>query len=278
MFTRCETQTLNEHVKQKDSAASGANASLHWPIYILSLEGEEERREPLRSALSDMGLSSEVLIGVNGRNGLPHWAEEKILRTRVDPAARPLTDGEYACALSHVNAYHKILDGNIPGAIIFEDDARIDDGFKKFVDARGYAAGDIVLLGHRGCWGRRFHKREISPGLHLHRVAITPHLAHAYSISFDGARVLLEYATPVREPADWPCNLSRMIVFALAQQVAHQKTQDLDHSHLEADRLELLAQHKRVKFDKKWKRFLAKRFSRSWWRTWFVRRISIKLS
>ena len=268
----------NERVEPKVRAASGETASLDWPIYILSLEGEEKRREPLLSTLSDMGLSAEVLIGVDGRKGLPEWAEGKILRQRLDPAKRPLTDGEYACALSHVNAYRKILDQNLPGAIIFEDDARIDEGFKTFVEAQGYALGDMVLLGHRRCWVRRLNKRQISQRLNLHRIAITPHLAHAYSVSSNAARVLLEAATPVREPADWPCELSCMNAFAIAPQVADQKTQDLDHSHLETERLALLAQYKPIKSKKKWRRLLIKRFSRSWWQTWFARRINLRLS
>lgn len=269
---------MTEPLAKNGKTASRPYARTEWPIYILSLEGEEERRAPLLSALADMGLSAEVLIGVDGRKGLPERAEEQILRQRLDPAKRPLTDGEYACALSHVNAYRNILDQDVRGAIIFEDDARIDDGFKTFVEARGYALGDMVLLGHRRCWVSRFDNRKISPRLNLHRIAITPHLAHAYSVSSDAARALLEAATPVREPADWPCELSRMNVFAIEPQVAHQRTQDLGHSHLEADRLELLSKYKPIKSQGKWKRLIRKRSRHSWWRSWLMKRMNRRLS
>lgn len=257
---------------------SAAVDTTEWPIFILSLEGEENRRAPLLSALSDMGFAPQVLIGVDGRKGLPEWAENKILRRRLNPTKRPLTDGEYACALSHVNAYRLIIENTLPGAIIFEDDARIGEYFKKFVEARGYALGDMVLLGHMKCWVKRNNSLEVTPGIHLHRIANTPYLAHAYSVSQIAAQTLLMAATPVREPADWPCDLSRMDVFASDPQLAHQIIKDMNHSSLEADRQELLQQYKTPKLLERCKRILSKRWRYTWWRKWCVRRFNHRLS
>jgi glycosyl transferase family 25 len=264
--------------REQDEAVVQTQMRTDWPVYILSLEGDEERRAPLLSALAEMGISAEVLIWVDGRNGLPAWAEKKIMRRRLSPEKRPLTDGEYACALSHVNAYVNILEKNHPGAIIFEDDARIDKAFKSFFATKGYMAGDLVLFGHRRCWVSHFGSIHISPEFRLHRISVTPHLAHAYSVSKAAAQFLLTSATPVSEPADWPADLSRMNAFALDPQVAHQKTQDMDHSHLEADRLDLIVKYKPKKAGTKLSRIFLKRFSGSWWRTWFVRRTSRRLS
>jgi glycosyl transferase family 25 len=264
--------------REQDEAVVQTQMRTDWPVYILSLEGDEERRAPLLSALAEMGISAEVLIGVDGRNGLPAWAEKKIMRRRLSPEKRPLTDGEYACALSHVNAYVNILEKNHPGAIIFEDDATIDSRFKAFLNARAHLLGDMVLLGHKNCWVKKSRKFDIAAGLHLYSVANNPLLAHAYSISRTAAQTLLTAATPVREPADWPCDLWHMNVFAIDPQVAHQTIQDIDHSHLEADRLELISKYKPEKSGNKLKNFFFKRLSGSWWRTWFVRRTSRKLS
>ena len=56
-----------------DPSAPAAARDTHWPIFVLSLEGDEARRAPLLDTLAKMGLDAEVLIGVDGRGGLPDW-------------------------------------------------------------------------------------------------------------------------------------------------------------------------------------------------------------
>lgn len=241
----------------------------HWPIFVLSLEGDEARRAPLLNALAEMGLKAEVLIGVDGRNGLPEWAEAEVDRTQdwtTHSPGLPMTDGEFACALSHVRAYQKIITEGLPGAIVFEDDAIIGEPFKRFVTARGYTAGEMVVLGHKETWVRRFSKTHLCEGVVGHRLVAPTVFAHGYSLSHTAAAHILKRATPVRARADWPCDISRLKSLATDPQIAVQPANRESQSHMQAGRV--AARHKKLR-DKRatryisssyWIRILRKRF------------------
>lgn len=224
-----------------DPSAPAAARDTPWPIFVLSLEGEEARRAPLLNSLATMGLEAEVLIGVDGRKGLPHWAEAEVNRDvgwgLARRPLRPMTNSELACALSHVLAYRKISDEGLPGAVIFEDDATINDAFKDFVDARGYELAEMVLLGHEETWVRPNSERPLCKGVVGHRLVASPVLAHGYSLSRRAAEYIHERATPVRARADWPCDISRIKSLAADPQIAMQPADRNANSHLEGDRI-----------------------------------------
>ncbi len=253
-----------------DPSASEPARGTHWPIFVLSLEGDEARRAPLLKSLAEMGLEAEVLIGVDGRNGLPDWAEAEVDRRTAwtwdeNRSFGHLTDGEMACALSHVLAYKNILDGDLPGAIIFEDDAIVSDAFKHFVVERGYAKGDMVMLGHRNTVVRLFPKKRLCKGVFGYRLLNSPIYAHGYSISNLAAEYVLNAAIPVRARADWPCDISRLKSLAADPQIAVQPTNRHVVSHLEAGRRASRAIGKRRKSASRyislayWLRILRKR-------------------
>ncbi len=93
------------------------------PIYILSLEGAQ-RFEPLAEALEARVLAYEVIWGIDGRSRLPEEHEHRVDRSGAEARmGRPMTDGEFACALSHRKIYERIAAGDAPSAIVLEDDA-----------------------------------------------------------------------------------------------------------------------------------------------------------
>jgi len=245
-----------------------AAARDHWPILVLSLEGDEARRAPLLGSLAAMGLEAEVLIGVDGRAGLPEWAEAEVDRARAVRYGRAMTDGELACALSHRRAYRRIVERGLPGALILEDDAIVEETFARFTEARGYDAGEIVVLGHRKTWVRRGTAAELAPGLGARRLVATPIGAYGYSLSARGARHLIDHATPVRAPADWPCDISRLTALASeAQIVTHPEELD-GQSHLDRGRRGKTRQRGRHA------RFLRRDYWAGWWRKRLGRRIA----
>lgn len=233
-----------------------------WPIFVLSLEGDETRRAALLNSLAEMGLEAEVLIGVDGRNGLPDWAEAEVDRDgRWSWDHRPsehLSDGELACALSHVRAYRKIIEDDLPGAIIFEDDAILSETFKPFIAARGYEAGEMVLLGHHHTYVHPFSKTHLCEGVVGHRLVATPAYAHGYALTRDAAAYILDRAFPIHARADWPCDISRLKSWAVDPQIAVQPEDRKEHSHLEAGR--------RAALDEKLRNKRSSRlFSRVYW-------------
>jgi glycosyl transferase family 25 len=256
-----------------DPSSSASARGTQWPIFVLSLEGDEARRAPLLNSLAEMGLEAEVLIGVDGRGGLPDWAEAEVDRETAwtwdnNKSFGHLTDGELACALSHILAYRKIIDEGLPGAIIFEDDALVIAAFKDFVDQRGYEAGAMVLLGHRNTHVNPFSKRQLCDGIFGHRLLNSPIYAHGYTVSRAAAKYILTAASPVRARADWPCHIYRLKALAADPQIAFQPEDRLVKSHLEAGRCASRQNIKRQKNPLRyltlayWARVLRKRLGR----------------
>jgi glycosyl transferase family 25 len=267
-----------------DPSDSSAARGTEWPIFVLSLEGDEGRRAPLLNSLAEMGLDAEVLIGVDGRAGLPDWAEAEVDRT-VELTwdyrpARYVTDGVLACALSHVCAYRKMINDGLPGAIIFEDDAIVGEPLRRFMAAEGYKTGEMVLLGHEDTWVRRFSATPLCQGVVGHRLVASPVLTHGYSLSRKAASYILARASPVRTRADWPCDISRIESWAADPQIALQPAEQNAKSHLEEDRVALRRKKNRDKRSSRyfsrayWMRMLRKKINLVTMRKWFCRRIA----
>lgn len=250
----------------------------NWPIFILSLEDAHDRRAPLIQSLQELELSYEVLYGVDGRRGLPDWAKKHVLRRRSRWGKRPMTDGEFGCALSHQKAYRTIIERKLPGAIIFEDDARLREGFRELIESGKYKLGEMTLLGHRMCWVDDTPVINVSDDLLLYRVKVRPHLAHAYAVSRSSAEKILSASTPLREPADWPCDISKFTTFAVDPQVACQEIGNVAQSHLEADRQKMLQNQSRFFVTNKRRRKILKRLHWSFWRKEMTRKMYKKIS
>jgi glycosyl transferase family 25 len=98
--------------------------STAWPIFVISLPGCEARRQPLLDALAGLGRPAEVILGVDGRNGLAAEHEPFIDRPGAERSlGRPMRNAEFACALSHQLVYRLIEERGLAGAVVLEDDA-----------------------------------------------------------------------------------------------------------------------------------------------------------
>lgn len=219
------------------------------PILILTLEGQQTRRAPLVEQLTSLGLDFELFMGVDGRSGLPAAFESRIDRNaRHGLKGRHLTDPELAGALSHLEIHRRLVEEDVPRAIVLEDDAIVGTAFAAFARGELDAPGDLVLLDH---WKGRVRR---DPGVAMgdsvgryraHRVRIAPALATGYAITTAGARYLLANAFPLRGPADWPCDISRLhCVMVHPRIVDHPETTEA-HSDLETGRGEMARQARR---------------------------------
>jgi glycosyl transferase family 25 len=182
-----------------------------WPILVISLPGCEERRAPLLAALAGQGLAAEVVPGVDGRTGLPPGCERMIDREgALRRLGRPMRDAEFACALSHQKVYALIAERGLPGAIVLEDDAIPLPGFRAFLDAQAFRAADLLLLDYGSARVLRGSRRPLLPGFESWELAVNAPLATGYAVSAAGAAYLREAGVPIRHPADWPCDITRI--------------------------------------------------------------------
>ncbi|WP_169306180.1 glycosyltransferase family 25 protein [Paracoccus hibiscisoli] len=208
-----------------------------WPVFVLTLPGDDARRAPLMAQLDASGVRAQLIFGVDGRRGLPAGCEAEIDRdaARIH-MGRNMTDGEFACALSHRAIYRRVLDEGLPGAIILEDDAILQPGFDTVVREPRLAEMPLVLMDY--AYGRALPLTGRPVGsVTAHRVALSCTMANAYFISATGAAALLRASTPVTRCADWPCCLYGVKAWMLSPRlVGHQPPGDGRVSHLDAGR------------------------------------------
>ena len=93
------------------------------PVFVVSLPDCIDRREVIARALHHLGIEFEFVDAVDGRHGLDPQYEDQIDRVATRRAGRILSDAEFACALSHISVYQRIVLENIAYALILEDDA-----------------------------------------------------------------------------------------------------------------------------------------------------------
>lgn len=207
----------------------------YWPIFVLTLPGDDARRAPLLSQLEGAGFSPQLFFGVDGRNGLPSDCEALINRDGARQAlGRDMTDGEFACALSHRAIYAKILDDGLPGAVIFEDDARLAPELLDLMTMRQHQQVPMILFHYRYGRGLAFSRKRLSPTGSMQRAVNRATSTMAYALRCDSAAVLMSHATPVSFQADWPCDLYAAKAWLLNPRMAFEAEGNV--SHLQDDR------------------------------------------
>ena len=108
-----------------------------------------------------------------------------------DVLGRPLSAPEAACALSHLFLYGKILEADLPGAVIFEDDTTLSEGdmFREFMGQRIYERYNFTQFSHGAAriWRFGIGQRRESRRIRSERLVYNAGRATAYSISAYGA-------------------------------------------------------------------------------------------
>ncbi|QFG36632.1 glycosyl transferase family 25 [Paracoccus pantotrophus] len=207
-----------------------------WPIFILTLEGDEARRQPLLDQLAGMGLQWRLIYGVDGRRGLPAEYLSMIDRDAAhDRLKRPMTDSEFACALSHRQIYETIMDEGLDGALVLEDDAILTPDFPDFIRAGHHLTDTLALLDH--CGGRVLPWQRKKAGRWLmYRPARPAWLCTGYTLCRNTAQELLRATIPINFVSDWPVDLYHLRAWLVVPRVVHHNPQGQGPSHLAQDR------------------------------------------
>lgn len=103
-------------------------------IYYVNLDKDTKRREFMEAQLSKIGQTYERVPGIYGRElskkDLDKYYSKKLALRKQ---SRELYFSEIGCALSHVNIYQKIVEQNLPYAMILEDDVVIPENFDNVI-------------------------------------------------------------------------------------------------------------------------------------------------
>jgi len=175
------------------------------PVFIINLPHSTDRKVFIKSQCKDLGVSPIFISAVNGEDLTEseihqYYDQEKAKKF----FGRELLLGEIGCALSHKKIYQKIIDENIPYAVILEDDAVIKEGFSEAVKLilALDVIWDLILLGHNkgfekgkeiGSIKSFWSDIELDNKFKIGRVVKGGLGAFGYIVSNNGAKELLDY-------------------------------------------------------------------------------------
>ncbi|MGR5076941.1 glycosyltransferase family 25 protein [Photobacterium swingsii] len=180
-------------------------------IFIISLARSKERRIHVKKQMAKLGLDFDFIDAVDGKV-LDTSTRKFDHQYCIEKYNHSLSNGEYACANSHIIAYEKIIKDGLPEAVILEDDFILDDKFAEILDAIQRKAPNKMELaylfhGKAKSWPMKRHlvdnfklAKYISPSKKSKRTIIS---TVGYIITNTGAAKLLDIAYPIRMPSDY---------------------------------------------------------------------------
>lgn len=175
-------------------------------IYVINLAHSNERREFMTAQLAAVGIDAEFFAAVNGRN----MSEVEIARVYDHAAAQgtdwgELNQGEIGCALSHRGVWQSLLDSGEAGAVVLEDDVRLDPDFLKVLRSLPAKTkdGDVVLFNTGPEQLYELDRQSLEGGRELVWVNQAMYRACGYYMTPLAARRLLKKSMPIWFPIDF---------------------------------------------------------------------------
>ena len=184
------------------------------PVFVVSLPDCTDRRDTIAKSLANLGIEFEFVDAIDGRYGLDPQYEDQIDRVAARRAGHILSDSEFACALSHITIYQRIVSQNIAYALILEDDALPSPQLVNFLTGCYYRDADLTQLYYSRAYVRwqgavRVLFDSHVSYLHAPRLKVTG--AVAYTVSYQAALHFVKYALPINREADWPLCIQDLI-------------------------------------------------------------------
>ena len=174
-------------------------------IFVISLQNSTDRRNSITTQCERLGVKPVFIDAIYGKDFSSSDIEKYCDQEKAKQLfGRELLLGEIGCALSHKKVYQKVVNENIPYAIVLEDDALIKMQFSHVIEMIiGMQTDlDLVLLGHnkgfengeevnsiKSFWGNQV----LDSNFKMARIAKGGLGTFGYIISNSGAKKLLEY-------------------------------------------------------------------------------------
>jgi len=170
----------------------------HPPLFVINLKRSSDRRASIAAQLDELGIDFEVFPATDGArlspSELAHYDEQYV----IDQIARPMSPSEVGCYLSHVRIWKKMVEENIPWAVVLEDDVDIHDdltGILAAVKKIPFKWDFIRLAGLRPTPSLRLY--DLNDKFELTVLLQGASGTQGSCISRTGAQKLLDHATPL---------------------------------------------------------------------------------
>jgi glycosyl transferase, family 25 len=189
-------------------------------IFVINLVGNVDRRNSIVGQLDRLGLEYDVVPAVSGKELSAeelacHYDDKRFKRSEGRRAA----PGEIGCALSHIGVYRRIVNEDIPRALILEDDAWLNPNLPMILEAMSDnvepSEAQVFLL----TWFvslSRVPRIKLWSSYELGHVK-KAYCSHGYVVTQSAARRLTDVLYPVKRVADcWDWLIQHRIVEVLA--------------------------------------------------------------
>ena len=166
---------------------------------FINLERRPDRLHYVQNELSKAKLDFERVTAVDclelTADEMVRWYDEKAAIERE----RKLSAGEIACALSHMTCWKKIIDDNLPYAIVFEDDVVLTEQANSVFDQienlalnAMLSSKSVILFSHTKYYKKSNAICELNSTSTLYKSYGCPLWGYAYFITNHAAKALLD--------------------------------------------------------------------------------------
>jgi len=167
---------------------------------LINLDRNPERLEFMRGQLDRLGIQFERFPAVYGRELSPEARARGFSRVRSFIASKKrLSDAEIGVAMSHVGCCRRIVEDEVPYALVLEDDVVLADGFPatlaRVEEFLSPGRPQLVVLSGYGVDGAE----SMPEGIRAEKSAWC---ADAYVLTLPAARLILKANDPVVTVAD----------------------------------------------------------------------------
>lgn len=199
-----------------------------FSTFVINLDKDTERMQFMHQQLTSLGISYHRESAVLGSSYTP-TEEEYSAALAIEKGGHALLPGEIGCAVSHARVIEKIVNEQIPYALVLEDDVELPPDFKYVIEAQitkkhtwEYLLFDYVDVGPRylQLWFRGvFQNYRKTEGV----IAITSFLCkHILKALYIVPLSLLEYVRDkIRVSFPGPVIFFRPVYFAGAYLVTY---------------------------------------------------------
>ena len=213
--------------------------------FVINLTRRADKREAILSEGEKHGIQLDVMEAVNGSL----LSENELQNIVFDYPACTLTKGVVGCALSHLKIYKKIMDENIPIALVLEDDAILHPALKTILEKiellNNGQNPEVTLLSSHYYAPRVL--RKLTDEYSIHEF-LDGSLGHGYVLNAKAAESLYKNLMPVKWEADKWYYFKQMGLVSVNCVVPHiiKAHGEASHSDLYAERI--LLKRKRRKY------------------------------
>ncbi len=173
------------------------------PCFVINLDRSTERLSNMNRQFSNQSVEFERISAVDGASISPQYIERFYSTSNPLQYHKQLNNGEICCYLSHRKVWQKMVDENIPVALILEDDVEITGDLGAVIDTLVSMDSDwdYIKLAEHTRRRKVVYSEYLEP---FSRVIYdkVPARTCAQAVSLSGARKLLKASKKISRPID----------------------------------------------------------------------------